>query len=299
MEILRFVGVSTGGSSISRVFPIWARELGLDAAIEGVDLPLDVGSEGCRETVVKIVGHPDVRGAVVTTHKTKLFEHTADLFADLDPYARLCREISCIAVRDGQAHGWAKDPVTARRVVEDMLGPGAMPDAAVCFGAGGAGLAISVALLGTSPGPSRLTLIDTVPSRLDLARSVHEGLGTVSRLDCRSTSEPWEADDLLRRLPPGSLVINATGMGKDLPGSPLSGGARFPSHGIVWDLNYRGELSFLQLARSQQEGSDLRVFDGWRYFLHGWAEATAEVFALSITPNRFERLASLAEPKEP
>ena len=34
-----FVGVTTGSSSIMKVFPAWARELGLDAAIKGIDIP--------------------------------------------------------------------------------------------------------------------------------------------------------------------------------------------------------------------------------------------------------------------
>ena len=36
-----FVGVTTGRSSIMQVFPAWAPHLGLDAAITGIDLPLD------------------------------------------------------------------------------------------------------------------------------------------------------------------------------------------------------------------------------------------------------------------
>jgi shikimate dehydrogenase len=45
-------------------------------------------------------------------------------------------------------------------------------------------------------------------------------------------------DELMAILPPGSLVINATGMGKDRPGSPISDNGLFPERGIVWELNY-------------------------------------------------------------
>ena len=34
-----FVGVTTGQSSIMKVFPVWAKALGLDAEIKGIDLP--------------------------------------------------------------------------------------------------------------------------------------------------------------------------------------------------------------------------------------------------------------------
>ncbi len=297
-EVLRFIGVSTGGSSIVRVFPAWARELGLDAEIEGIDLPLDVGPEACREAVVRTMRDPAVRGAVVTTHKTRLFDHAGPLFAELDRYARLCREVSCIAVRDGRALGWAKDPLTARRALEEIVVDGA-PEEVLCLGAGGAGLAVSVALLTASPRPSRVTLADTAPSRLELARSVHAELGTASGLACRQVSGPAEADALVAGLPTGSLVINATGMGKDVPGSPISPAARFPRGGVVWDLNYRGELPFLGFARAQAEGLRLRVVDGWRYFLHGWAEAIAEIFDVPIAPERLERLAELVAAAAP
>ncbi|MDQ1529923.1 MAG: hypothetical protein QOE37_28, partial [Microbacteriaceae bacterium] len=43
---LYFIGVTTGQSSIQRVFPLWARELGLtDAVLQGIDLPLHADPE--------------------------------------------------------------------------------------------------------------------------------------------------------------------------------------------------------------------------------------------------------------
>ena len=35
-------------------------------------------------------------------------------------------------------------------------------------------------------------------------------------------------------------------MGKDLPGSPVTNDGVSPMDGIVWELNYRGKLEFLQ-----------------------------------------------------
>lgn len=35
-----FIGVTTGQSSIMRIFPKWAEALGLDAVMKGIDLPL-------------------------------------------------------------------------------------------------------------------------------------------------------------------------------------------------------------------------------------------------------------------
>ena len=104
-----------------------------------------------------------------------------------------------------------------------------------------------------------------------------------------------ENDRLLATLPSGSMVVNATGMGKDIPGSPLTGAAEFPREGIVWELNYRGPRPFYHQALAQKEGRGLRVADGWRYFLIGWAEIIAAVFQVEITPEQFARLAEVAE----
>jgi shikimate dehydrogenase len=96
-------------------------------------------------------------------------------------------------------------------------------------------------------------------------------------------------------MPPGSVIVNATGMGKDVPGSPVTDRARFPERCVVWELNYRGELDFLRQARRQERARDLTVEDGWLYFLHGWSEAIAEVFHVELTPERFESLSAEAE----
>jgi shikimate 5-dehydrogenase len=112
-------------------------------------------------------------------------------------------------------------------------------------------------------------------------------------------SAPQQHDALLAGLARGSLVVNATGMGKDVPGSPVSDVALFPQEGIVWELNYRGDLGFLRSARRQVAERRLTVHDGWRYFLHGWSEVIAEVFHLEVTPERFAQLAAEAESLRP
>ena len=46
-----FIGVTTGASSIMRVFPAWAGHLGLDAAMVGIDLPLHAPAAAYRAQV--------------------------------------------------------------------------------------------------------------------------------------------------------------------------------------------------------------------------------------------------------
>ena len=101
---------------------------------------------------------------------------------------------------------------------------------------------------------------------------------------------------MLRRLTPGSLVVNATGLGKDAPGSPVTDAAVYPQDGIVWEFNYRGDLVFLRQARAQAAARNLQVEDGWTYFIHGWTRVIAEVFHLDIPVDgeKFGRLCELA-----
>ena len=103
-------------------------------------------------------------------------------------------------------------------------------------------------------------------------------------------------DEVCARLKPGSLVVNATGLGKDAPGSPLTGAVVFPLDGFAWEFNYRGELVFLEQARAQAKARNLRVEDGWIYFIHGWTRVIAEVFHLNIPTSgpEFERLSEIA-----
>ena len=78
------------------------------------------------------------------------------------------------------------------------------------------------------------------------------------------------------------MVVNATGLGKDSPGSPISDAAIFPDGGIAWDFNYRGELLFLEQALSQKKNRSLTLVDGWDYFVIGWTQVIADIFELDI-----------------
>jgi shikimate dehydrogenase len=261
---MEFIGVTTAGSSIMKIFPRWARVLDLgEAELKGRDLPLGAEPDLYRRAVEQIRSDPLSMGALVTTHKIKLLAAARDLFDELDPYARLCEEISCISKRDGRVVGHAKDPITAGRALRALLDPdhfGGTGGEVLCLGAGGAGTAISVYLMGEQNPPGRIWMVDKSQESLDALRRVH-----------------------------------GTGMGKDVPGSPLTDGARFPERSVVWELNYRGELDFLRQARRQERTRDLRVEDGWLYFLHGWSEVIAEVFHVELTPERFELLSAEAE----
>jgi shikimate dehydrogenase len=295
---LVFIGVDTRGSSIMRLFPRWADLLGLDARIEGWDIRLGAEAATYRDTVRRLAGDPGIAGALVTSHKLDVYRHAGSLFDELDRYARLCREVSCISRRDGRLLGHAKDPITAGLAMQDLLGPGRRRDGTaqvLCLGAGGAGTAITVRLLEAESPAGRIVVADKDPGRLATLREICTGL-RAGRVELARVRGAEDADALLAALPKGSLVVNATGMGKDVPGSPLSGRARFPLDAVVWDLNYRGDLGFLRQAREQAGARGLELHDGWRYFLHGWSQHIAQVYDLQLAPPLFERLAEAAEP---
>lgn len=288
MRSLVFVGVTTGSSSMVPIFPRWRDALGLPGDVElvGLDLPVGAPPVRFREAVATLKADPDVVGALVTTHKIDVLRAAGDLFDELDESARRLGEVSCIARRDGRLLGWAKDSISAGRALEAVTPPGYFEAGghALCLGAGGAGGAIVECLLGGSPPPTRIVVTDRSPERVRRLRGV----------DAMVVEDAAEHDRLLAALPARSLVVNATGMGKDLPGSPITAAARFPERSAVWELNYRGDLDFLRPARAQQEARGLHVEDGWRYFIHGWAAIIEEVFERPIAEEEIDRLAEIA-----
>ena len=293
---MRFVGVSTASSSIMKVFPLWSDLLGLDAELAGLDVPIDAPPEAYRRAVAEIRDDPACAGALVTTHKIAVFDAARDMFDELDEFAASVGEISSIAVRGGRTLGAAKDPLTAGLALEEVLAADhfAGGAAALVLGAGGAGTAIGWYLGQRTDPPARMTFVDTEPTRLAHLREVLQA--HAPKVELR-TLTPTDADvpAELAALPPGSLVVNATGLGKDRPGSPLPDSARFPDRAVVWELNYRGTLEFLAQARAQERERDLTVVDGWRYFIHGWSQVIAEVFELEMEPARVAELAKAAE----
>ena len=301
---LHFIGVSTGQSSIMTIFPRWADALGLrPCAIDGIDLPLHAAAERYREVVSFIRDNPLSIGALVTAHKIDLLHAAADLFDTLDPHAELLGEVSCLSKRDGKLVGHAKDPISARLALDAIVPEGHWRRSGGCdallLGAGGAPTAITWNLM-TAPGredrPRRIVVSDVNPSRLDALRGFHAGLQTGVPVDYVLAASTDRNDEILHALPEGSLVVNATGLGKDRPGSPLGADARFPAGGLVWELNYRGDLLFLDRAEAQAPTRGLATFDGWNYFLHGWTQVIAEVFATPIPSSgpQFDALSRLA-----
>jgi len=296
-----FIGVSTGSSSIMKVFPRWMEVLGLaDARLEGVDLRPHAEPAAYRRAVLRIKHDPLSLGALVTTHKINLLEASRDLFDYLDENAQICGEVSCISKNDERLEGYALDPITAGLSLDTMLGEnyfGRTGGEVLCLGAGGATAAIVLHFIRRRhPGdrPRRIVVVNRSPGRLQKLEEMVRSQGAGIRFEYHCHTDPHRNDELMAALPPFSLVINATGMGKDLPGSPITDAGVFPERGIAWELNYRGELIFLHQALAQRESRQLMVEDGWLYFLHGWTKTISRVLKVEIGDALFQKLSEIA-----
>lgn len=297
-----FIGVTTSKSSIMKVFPEWAKALGIDAVMKGIDIAIHENPEVYREVVDFIKHDPLSMGALVTTHKIDLYNAAKDLFDYLDPLALAFGELSSISKLDGKLRGHAKDPITAGLALDEFVPEGYFKRTGAevfIMGAGGSAISMGYHLmqerfLGNYPGrivianrsQPRLTEIEKIFKRLDPGGIEFEYV---------LSPEAGRNDAVLANMKEGSLIVNATGLGKDRPGSPLTDNAIFPKKALVWEINYRGDLLFLQQALSQQANRQLTVIDGWKYFIYGWTSVISEVFHLPIegqTLNLCDEIAS-------
>jgi shikimate 5-dehydrogenase len=292
-----FIGVTTGSSSINKVFPLWMEVLGRQEVIlEGMDHKLHDEPENYRRSVAQIKYDPLSLGALVTSHKMNLFSAAKEMFDYFDPYAETTNELSCISKRDGSLRGHAKDPITAGLSLEAIIDPGYFGDTGghvFCLGAGGSALATLLYLINKPDAgdrPRKFIAVNRSPGKLEHMREMVKKYDTDIDVEYVHNSDPEKNDQLMGSLPDYSIVINATGMGKDTPGSPLTDKGFFPAHGIAWEFNYRGELDFMHQALKQVKSRNLRVEDGWVYFLHGWSQVVAEVLDIDLTPEIFAEL---------
>lgn len=295
-----FIGVTTGQSSIMRVFPKWAEALGLDAVMKGIDLPLHAPAEDYRAVAEFLKHDPLSLGALVTTHKLDLYNACRDIFDYVDPYAEKLGEVSCLSKRDGQFRAHAKDPISSGRALEAFVPQNYWREhggEVLLLGAGGSSLAMTMYLTQERFGdnvPRRITIANRSRPRLDSAAQVLSGLNPKTELRFVLGPAPADNDALVAALPPHSLVVNATGLGKDAPGSPTTGAVDYPRDSLVWEINYRGELIFKDQAEAQAQAKGLHVEDGWIYFIHGWTQVMEEVFHITMDDATLDRLSEIA-----
>ena len=289
-----FIGVTTTKSSIMKLYPLWAEVLGIGTTeIKGIDVEIHADPQVYRDVVEFIKKDELSMGALVTTHKIDLYNAAKDIFDCVRPYAEIFGELSCIAKKDGRLEASAKDHISSGLSMEAFVPKGYWKKhggEAFIMGAGGAAIAISSNLLNKDKG-------DDVPSKLIISNRSQARLTKINRsvdVEFHLTPEPEQNDAILSKMKPHSLVINATGLGKDRPGSPLTDSCTFPENSLIWELNYRGELDFMHQALRQKDEKHLHVEDGWIYFIHGWTQVIGEIFDIDIRGRLFAEVERIA-----
>lgn len=296
-----FIGVTTSKSSIMKVFPAWAKTLGLeDAVMVGIDLPIHAPAEEYRKVVEFMKKDPFSYGALVTTHKLDLFNSCKDIFDYIDPYAEMLEEVSSLSKKDGKFCAYAKDPITSGLALENFVPKNFWKDhrgEVLILGAGGSSLAMSVYFSLEKWGdnvPNTITISNRSLPRLESAKVKLEGINDNIKFRYIHCQTPEENDKLVSGLKDYSLIINATGLGKDAPGSPTTDKVDYPKNCLVWEINYRGDLVFKDQAIKQKDLKNLHIEDGWIYFINGWASVIAEVFDINIQDALLEQLSDVA-----
>jgi len=297
-----FIGVTTDQSSIMKVFPKWADFLGLkDSVIKGIDFQPHSAAEEYREAVEFIKNDPLSLGALVTTHKIDLFQTCRDLFDYVDPYADKLGEVSSISKKDGKLCAHAKDPISSGLALANFVPSNYWKDHGgdvLLLGAGGSTLAMSVHFAQEKIDanvPKRIIIANRSVPRLESAKAILDGIHPQIKFEFVHNPTPEDNDRTLASLKTHSLIVNATGLGKDAPGSPLTDGCNFPQESLVWEINYRGDLLFKRQAEAQAAAKNLHVEDGWIYFIHGWTQVISEVFHIEIKGDRLENLSRIAK----
>jgi shikimate 5-dehydrogenase len=231
-------------------------------------------------------GFPTLIGALITSHKAGLFDAAADLFDEITPTARQLGEIGMVYWRSGALVGDANDALSTRRVLLRLCGQSPAwkggGHEAVILGAGGAGVALAHALAEGGADCRHVTIVERDPARVELVSSLVRGWNTAAPI--RVLLAGGTSDDIVMASKEGSLIANATGLGKDQPGSPVSSSVVFPRRAIVWDFNYRfvpQEVpTFLETAERQRRQQALVIEDGWDYFVWGWLGVMANACGL-------------------
>ena len=296
-----FIGVTTGASSIMKVFPKWADALGLtDAVIKGIDLPIHAPAERYRAVVDFLKNDPLSMGALVTTHKIDLFKACQDMFDYIDPYAEALGEVSSLSKLDGAFRAHAKDPISSGLALAHFVPKNFWKDhggEVLLLGAGGSALAMSLYFAQDRHGdnvPKKIIIANRSTPRLESAKRHLAGITDRVHIEYRHGPEARHNDELVAQLPPYSLIVNATGLGKDAPGSPTTDAVDYPANSLVWEINYRGDLIFMDQALAQKDAKQLIVEDGWEYFIHGWTQVISEVFHIPIEGELLAKLSEIA-----
>lgn len=291
-----FLGLTTRSSAAHRVFPGWVKAIDWAAVLVGVDVPPQSGRDRYVDFLKHMRCDPFCSGAQVTSHKVRLYDLVADEFEELDPDVIALGEVGGISVRGNKLAAFSPDMLALGDELETILGQQSHQPTrreVVILGGGGAGRAVVLAIARRGIGSaSKVTITEKdVDLKADLEQRLKTLLSGYDWLDYE-VRDASDNDDIVVRTAPGSLIVNATGMGKDTRGSPVAASTPLPIGSIAWDLNYRGALDFLTFARTQCTARGVMAIDGWDYFLRNWFACLTRIAGREPSASQFERFRS-------
>ncbi len=296
-----FIGVSTHNSFVNQVFQDWIKIIDKDAEIIGVNLDVNCNKSEYVKIVSFIKTQPLALGSLVTTHKVRLYNSTKHLFDNISKSCAEFEEIGAIYKNGDSLIGDVTDILTTEAALKQFFPfeyyKKNFADCCI-LGAGGAGLALAYNIMSDKNSiPNRLVLTDINKSRLANSKKILEKYDTNKILELRLI-KGLETDEIIESLKKGSLIVNATGLGKDREGSPFSINANIPQKCYLWEFNYRGKLDFLQIAKKQSLKKEFVIVDGWIYFIHGWSQVMSRVFNIKNIANYFDQFLEVANIKK-
>ncbi len=298
-----FLGLATEKSASRRIFPAWAEAIGWSASLVGVDLPQETDCDGYRTFLAQLKGDKLCAGAQVTVHKVGLYRCLAADFDDLDDDARSLGEVGGISVRQEVLAAFSPDMLALSGELEEILAKysaGRKPGEMVILGGGGAGRAIALASarLGNAAF-SKITVTEQDDEvKGDLEQHLTRKFSEIGWSDFR-IDDAGKNDDIVGSAASGSFIVNATGLGKDAAGSPISRDTLLPRDSVAWDLNYHGDLAFLTHARQEASARQVVVRDGWSFFLRNWYACLTRLADRAPSVRQFERFCMASDSVRP
>lgn len=296
-----FIGVTTHNSFVNQVFCDWLKIINKDAELIGVNLPVGCDEKEYSKIVSFIKSQPLALGALVTTHKVRLYNSTKQLFDNLPDPCNEFQEIGCIYKKGDALCGEVTDIFSVQSALYSFLELDyfSKRNSDFCIlGGGGAGLALAYRILtDNNPKPQRLVLTDINKHRLLEIEHIIKKYDTSNILELYHVEN--YADSIVEALKSQSVIVNATGLGKDKEGSPFSEKNNIPKESYLWEFNYRwdNKPNFYNIAKEQERYKKLKLIDGWIYFIYGWMQVMSRVFHIDNISNYFNDFLEAANSK--
>ena len=282
-----FLGVSTGSSAVNLLFPRWCEVLGVDWTLEGVDLP--IGSDpGQYRNFGFNARRPDNR-CIDNFTQGSCLRRREQPSRPSRAFVRGVRRSGSIASRWKEFWwGGVSDVASGGEILKSLFSSEQWLSGqreVLIIGGGGAGLAAAWNIAVNGIGSARRILI--VEHSLERSSKIQDLVAnwpTKCRVDVLSGSGSGDLD-VVTSFSDGSLIINASGVGKDQPGSPVSDSVVFPLASTFWEFNYRGDLPLMHRAYLQERFPRTKVEDGKRYFATGWSVVMSKVAGRAWSPS--------------